>query len=152
MINPNLHVNKAFRYQVEKCMNTTFGALTQPLIKSTLYKNNSSVLALLMFCETRGLNPKKTFSVLSCVIYTIIGNYVCIDHLALQSKQIREIYMDSKYVEKDFNRILGIGIPDFLMNLLSCHGFSKNMKYIVILKWPRRMLEYYFSKGFGILE
>ena len=24
MINPGLHVNKAFRYQVEKCMNTIF--------------------------------------------------------------------------------------------------------------------------------
>ena len=33
LINPNLHVNKAFRYQVEKCMNTTFCALTQDFIK-----------------------------------------------------------------------------------------------------------------------
>ena len=38
MINPSLHVNKAFRYQVEKCQKTTFGALTQPFIKTTLSK------------------------------------------------------------------------------------------------------------------
>ena len=60
--------------------------------------------------------------------------------------------MDSKYVENVLNRILGIGIPYFWMNLLSCHSFSKNIKYIVILKCPKRMLEYYFSKGFCILE
>ena len=60
--------------------------------------------------------------------------------------------MDSKYVDKYFNRTLGIGIPDLLMNLLSCHIFLKNIKYIVIIKCPKSMLEYYFSKGFGILE
>ena len=34
MINPGLHVNKYFRYQVENNMNTTFGELTQPFIKA----------------------------------------------------------------------------------------------------------------------
>ena len=38
MINPGFNVNKAFREQVEKCMNTTFGAITQPFIKATLLK------------------------------------------------------------------------------------------------------------------
>ena len=37
-INPILHVNKSFRYQVEKCMNSTFGAITQPFIRATLLK------------------------------------------------------------------------------------------------------------------
>ena len=35
-------------------MYTTFGEITQPFIKSTLEKNNTSVLALIMFYETRG--------------------------------------------------------------------------------------------------
>ena len=38
------------------------------------------------------------------------------------------------------------------MNLMSCHVFLKNINYVVILKCPKRMLEYYFSKGFTILE
>ena len=38
------------------------------------------------------------------------------------------------------------------MNLMSCHGFLKNINYVVILKFPKRMLEYYLSKGFTILE
>ena len=37
MITPSFHVNKAFRYQVGKFMNTTFGALTQPFIKAKLF-------------------------------------------------------------------------------------------------------------------
>ena len=58
----------------------------------------------------------------------------------------------SKHGEKSFNIILGIGIKYFLMNLISCHGFLKNINYVVILKFPKRILEYYFSKGFTILE
>ena len=34
MINPTLHVDKYFKEQVEKCMNNTFGSLTQPFIKT----------------------------------------------------------------------------------------------------------------------
>ena len=60
--------------------------------------------------------------------------------------------MDSKYVDKHFRRILGIGIQNLLMNLLSFHGFLENIKSIAILKFPKGMLEYYFSKVFGILE
>ena len=35
---------------------------------------------------------------------------------------------------------------------MSCHGFLKNIKYVFILKCHKRLLEYYFSKGFTILE
>ena len=66
-------------------MNTTFDALTQPFIKTTLSKKNTSVLVLFMFHETRGINPKKYFIVLSCVIYTIIDNDAFIDYLTYQS-------------------------------------------------------------------
>ena len=38
------------------------------------------------------------------------------------------------------------------MKLFPCHGFTKNIEYIFILKHPKRTLEYYFSKGLGILE
>ena len=48
--------------------------------------------------------------------------------------------------------MLGIRIPDLLMNLMSCRGFLKNINYVVILKCPKNILEYCFSKGFAILE
>ena len=49
MINPGLNVNKSFRKQVGKCMNTKFGAIPQPFIKDTVLKNETRVLALIMF-------------------------------------------------------------------------------------------------------
>ena len=83
-------------------------------------------------------------------IYTIIKNYVCIDYLACQSKKLSKIPVGSgggsKHEDKIFDKILGIGIPYFLMNLMSCSGFWKNVDYVVILKYPKRMLEYYLSK------
>ena len=65
-------------------MYATFGEITQPFIKATLTKKNTSVLSLIIFYETRADNPKKYFIVLVCVIYTIIKNYVYIDYLACQ--------------------------------------------------------------------
>ena len=55
----------------------------KPHIKTILAKKKTRVLALLMFYDTRK-NPKKYFKVLSCVIYTIMINYVCIDYLAYE--------------------------------------------------------------------
>ena len=40
----------------------------------------------------------------------------------------------SKYGDKCFDRILDIGIPDFWMNLMSCHGFLKNIKFCCDIK------------------
>ena len=38
IINPNFNINKAFREQVDKFMNTKFGSITKPRIRSTLSK------------------------------------------------------------------------------------------------------------------
>ena len=111
-------------------MNNMLVALTQHFF--LMNKNNTSVFSLLMFHETRATYPKKYFRVLICDIYTIIDNCFCIGYLACQSKQLSSIYVDYKYLEKHFNIILGTGIPDLLTNLFLYHGFSKNIKYIVI--------------------
>ena len=105
-----------------------------------------------MFHERIKKKSWKYFRLLNCVIYTIIDNLVCIDFLAYQSKQLSEINVNGKYLVKYFNKLLCIGIPDLLMNLLSCHGSIKNKNIIVILKYHKSMLEYYFSKGFGIFN
>ena len=85
------------------------------------------MLPLIIFYDTRADNPKKAFRSLSCVIYTIINHYVCIDYLDVQSKTLSEITVGSKegskHRDKRFNIILCIEIPDLLMNLISCHGF-----------------------------
>ena len=72
-------------------------------------------------------------------------NYVCNDYLDCQSKELIEIPVGSeggyKHEDKSFDKILVIGIPDLFINLMSCHGFFKNINYVVILKFPKRMLE-----------
>ena len=86
------------------------------------------------------------FRVLSCVIYTIIGKYVCIDYLGSEKSKLSDSCLGGtgryKHYDTDYDNVLGIGIPDISLNLLSCHGFSKNnesamfagsMKYYVII-------------------
>ena len=57
-----------------------------------------------------------------------------------------------KHGDDIFEEMLGIGVTDLLMNLMSCRGFLKNIHFVVILKFPKRILEYCFSKGLTILE
>ena len=55
--------------------------------------------------------------------------------------------MKIRHEDKDYDNLFGIGIPDIFMNMLSCQGFLNNNDYIVILKFPNRMSQYYFNKG-----
>ena len=52
-----------------------------------------------MFHEKIIKNPKKYFRVLSCVIYTILKNSVCIDYLACQLKKLSGINAGSRHGE-----------------------------------------------------
>ena len=96
------------------------------------------------------------FRVSSCVIYTIIGKHVCIDYLDSNKSKLSDLRLvctgNNKHNGTDYVSVLGIGIPDLLLNLLSCHGFSKNNESVVIIKCPNRMSEYYFNKGLVIFE
>ena len=90
------------------------------------------------------------------VLTSLIKNYFCIDYIACQLKKLSEIPVGYgrgyKHGDKKIDRILVIVIPDLLINLMSCRRFLKNIHYVVIIKCPKRMLEYYFSKVFTILE
>ena len=80
-MNPNLHKNFVFKEQVKGCLKNTFCPSTNIHIGKILLKTNTRVLALVMLYENRGGDTRKMFRVLSCVIYTIINKYVCIDYL-----------------------------------------------------------------------
>ena len=79
MLNPRLNKNKSFKDQLKTCLSNTFVADTNKHINKTLMKRDTRVLALVVFYEQGAFNPRKMFRVLSCVIYTIIDRYVCID-------------------------------------------------------------------------
>ena len=112
---------------------------------------NTRVIALIVNYEHGSFSTRKLFKVLSCVIYTIIDKYVCIDYLCTE-KRLGELKLGltlkTKHEGMDYDNLFGIGIPDIFMNMLSCQGFINNNDSIVILKYPNRMSQYHFNKGF----
>ena len=56
---------------------------------------------------------------LSCVIYTIIGKYVCIDYLGSEESKLSDLHLGGtgkyKHYDKDYDNVLGIFIPDILL-------------------------------------
>ena len=75
---------------------------------------------------------------LSFIIYTIISNYVCIDYLAYEIYFLSELPVSIgggfKHGNKSYDKILGIGIPDLLMNLIYCNEFLNNKKLCCHIK------------------
>ena len=97
--------------------------------KKRYKENNIGAIALVMFYESRGTNPKTVFRVLSCVLYYVIENYVCIDYLCCQYKKLSVICSDKIFTITSDNKLLGIEIPEVLTNLISCHRFTKKKKF-----------------------
>ena len=72
-------------------------------------------------------NAYKLFRVLSCVMYTIIRNYVCIDYLGSEKSKLINLRLGVtgryKHIDKKYDNVLGFVIRDILLNFLSCQGF-----------------------------
>ena len=82
-----LYTQKKFlKNNLKECLSNTFGADTNKYINKILLKRNTRVIALVVYYEHGNLNSRKMFKVLSCVIYTIIDRYVCIDYLCTETK------------------------------------------------------------------
>ena len=94
-------------------------------IIGVMRKKDTCIIALIMFYESKTKPPIKLYRVLSCVLYYIIDNYVCIDYLCCQSKTINSIPSDKIFEQASYNILLGIGIPEVPMDLLSCHVFME---------------------------
>ena len=86
MINPSLNCNKLFREKVENLLSFSYHKKALETIRDCLRKNNTCVMALMMFYDNNVEKPKKWYKVLICVVYSLIDNYVCIDYLSRQSK------------------------------------------------------------------
>ena len=96
------------------------------------------------------------FRVLNYVIYTVISNCVCINYLGNEESKLSDLRLgvagSYKHLGKKYDNVLGFGIPDLFLNLLSYQGFLKNNESVVILKCPHRMFEYCHNKGFIIFN
>ena len=115
-------------------------------IKICMMKKNTSFMALILIYENNGEIVKTVYIVLSCVVYTLIDNYVCIEYLSCQSKKLSTITSKKTFEQTRFNILLGIGIPELLLNLVSCHGLMKKFNSTVILNLRSRLINSYLSK------
>ena len=71
--------------------------------------------------------------------------YLCIQHDKLSSN-------DMSFQDATFDGFPGIGIPEVLMNIMSCCGFAKEENKIFILMFRIKLVSYYLSKGFLIID
>ena len=89
---------------------------------------------------------------LSCVLYYLIENFVCVDYIFFQSKTLSSIYFNRIFEQKSYNILLGIGIPEVLLNLVSCHVFMERPNSTIVLNFRCLLVNNYLSKGFFIIE
>ena len=122
MINSSLKFKNTFRTQAETFSSVSFSDGTMKAIKNCLMKKNTFVMALLMIYENTGEIPKQMYRVLSCAVYSLIENYACIEYLSSQSKILSAISFNPTFEDTSVNILLGICIPELLLNLVSCHG------------------------------
>ena len=89
MINPSLRINNVFRTQVQKFLGYYFSIKKLISIRDCLLKKNIYVMAPIIIYETVGITIRNSYIVFSCVVYTLIDNYVCIYYLPCQSNILR---------------------------------------------------------------
>ena len=92
------------------------------------------------------------YRVSSCVLYSLIENYAWIDYLSCQSKTLSRISSNRISEQISFNILLIIGIPELLLNLVSCHGFVDNPNSTDILNYRSRLVNRYSAKVFFVIE
>ena len=111
-------------------------------------KKDTCIIPLVMFYETK--KPTKVYRVLSCVLYSIIENYFFVDYLCCHSKRLSFISYDKISKEASYNELLGIGIPEVLIDFISCHLFTKkNSTVILVCRYI--LVDYYLENGLVIL-
>ena len=152
MINSSLNFNKSFRKIFEKLLTSKFHERTTGAIKNCLRVNNTYVIALIISYDNNGIKLKKLYRLLSFFLYSLIDYYVCIDYLSCQSKTLSKISSKPIFEKISYNVFLGIGIPELLLNLVTCHGFVKKPNSTVILNFRSRLVNNYLSKGLYIIE
>ena len=74
------------------------------------------------------------FRVLSCVIYTIVRKYVCIDCLGSEKSKLSSLRLGGtgryKHYDTDYENVLVIGIPYLLLNFFIVTAFQRTINML----------------------
>ena len=116
----NFKQKNAFKYKVDNCLSNQFDVAMSQQMSKTLIQDNTCAIALIMFYNN---NKSLTFMVLGVVVYCFIEKYVCVDYLILQ-REPKLSASHKKIEDTSFEELSGIVIPEILLNILSCCGFS----------------------------
>ena len=79
-----------------------------------------------VWCGTLSGNPDvvQQYKVIGAVIYNIIDNYICIYYMGLLQYKMSK--HNNRFEDTKFNNCYELGIPEILINIMSCHGFYKS--------------------------
>ena len=106
-------------------------------------EENVTFISLIMFYE----HNNTFFRVFLSVAYTIIDHFICIHYLCIFQDKLSK---QNSNFEKKFNDLSRMGIPDILMSIMSCHGFSKKSTFFFTCR--SALVHCYISKGLIIVE
>ena len=74
------------------------------------------------------------FRVLSCVINTIIRKYVRIDYLGSEKAKLSDVRLGVsgryKHLDKNYDNVLGFGIPDLLLIFFLVRASQRTMNML----------------------
>ena len=101
----------------------------------------------MMFYENR---ETILYKVIVPVTYTMINNYIGLDYLSLLQDNLSRL--NNRFEKTKFKDLSGLVIPDTLMNIMSCCGFSESPISTVILTFRVDSVTHYLSKVFVIIE
>ena len=73
-----------------------------------------------MFDDNRN---KLMYKEIEAVMYTVIDEYICLDYLGLIKEKLSK--HDNTFKNTRFKDLYGLGIPEILMNIMSCNLFVK---------------------------
>ena len=109
--------------------------------------DNTRVIALLVFYDSRKL---LIFKLLGVVVNLFLDKYFSIEYYCIQKE--KKLYLSHKGFEyTSFHELSGIGIPEILINIVSCYGFIQQVTSTLILTSRSKLVSCYISKGFMIL-
>ena len=101
LINLQLYILLTLHYMLIGCLYIKLKFLRAKFLKNTMEGirnvmkiNDTFIIALLIFNETKNKNLVKFYWVLSCVLYYFIENYVCVDYICCHFKTLSFVYSD----------------------------------------------------------